>query len=127
MSEAVVVTSRHTYSETIALLTRAITAAGSTLFANIDQSAAAAAAGLTLRPTTLLLFGNPKGGTPLMDEFPLVALDLPLKVLVWDEDGTAKVAYVKASEIAARFGVAGRDALISSLDRALETLVSTIA
>ncbi len=127
MSEALVVTSRHPYAETVALLTAAIAAAGSTLFASIDQSAAAAAAGLSLRPTTLLIFGNPKGGTPLMEAAPLSALDLPLKLLVWDEDGAVMVAYVRASAIAARYGVAGKDALIAALDRTLESLASSVA
>ncbi len=127
MSEALVVTSRHPYAETVSVLTAAIAAAGSTLFASIDQSAAAAAAGLTLRPTTLLIFGNPKGGTPLMEAAPLSALDLPLKLLVWDDDGAVKVAYVKASAIAARYGVTGKDELIAALDRTLESLAASVA
>jgi uncharacterized protein (DUF302 family) len=127
VSEALVVTSRHPYAETVALLNAAIGAAGSTLFASIDQSAAAAAAGLTLRPTTLLIFGNPKGGTPLMEAVPLSALDLPLKLLVWDEDGTVRVAYVRASAIAERYGVTGKDALIAALDRTLESIASSVA
>ena len=54
------------------------------LFARIDQAAEAAAVGLTLRPTTLLIFGDPSKGTPLMEVYPDLAIDLPLKVLVWE-------------------------------------------
>ena len=75
---AIVSISRYAYGETVERLMSAIAAAGTTLFAQIDQSAAAENAGLRLRPTTLLVFGNPKAGTPLMDAFPLAALDLPL-------------------------------------------------
>ncbi|QHE94364.1 DUF302 domain-containing protein [Pandoraea fibrosis] len=69
-----------------ATLTRVIDALkqhGMTIFADIDQSAAAASAGLALRPTRLLLFGNPKGGTPVMAANPHAGLELPLKVMVW--------------------------------------------
>ena len=54
------------------------------LFAHIDQSAEAAAAGLKLRPTVLLVFGDPGKGTPLMESYPTLALDLPLKALIWE-------------------------------------------
>ncbi|MGA9419046.1 MAG: DUF302 domain-containing protein, partial [Candidatus Cybelea sp.] len=64
--------SRYSYSETLAKLTKAMTDAGNTIFATIDQAAAAAGVDMTLRPTALIVFGNPKGGTPLMDAFPLV-------------------------------------------------------
>ena len=85
--------SRYSYSETVERLAKAITAGGNTIFATIDQAAAAEASGLALRPTTLVIFGNPKGGTPLMDAFPLVALELPLKLLVWQDDNGVKIAY----------------------------------
>ncbi|MBV9101939.1 MAG: DUF302 domain-containing protein [Candidatus Eremiobacteraeota bacterium] len=80
---------------------------GNTVFAMIDQAEAAAKVGLTLRPTTLIVFGNPKGGTPLMEALPLIALELPLKMLVWEENGTVNVSYVPMSEIAARYGAKG--------------------
>jgi len=127
LSEAVVKTSRHSYTDTVERLTATIAAAGNTLFAKIDQSAAAASVGMSLRPTTLLIFGNPKGGTLLMDAFPLSALDLPLKLLVWEESDTVDVAYTPANVLAARYGVAGKDALIAALDHALETVVASIA
>jgi uncharacterized protein (DUF302 family) len=108
-------------------LSAAIADAGNTVFATIDQSAAARAAGLALRPTTLIVFGNPRGGTPLMDEFPLVALDLPLKIVVWEEDGGVNVTYEPVSEIAARYQVTGMDARIAAMDAALEALTAGLS
>jgi uncharacterized protein (DUF302 family) len=114
--------SRHSYPDTIARLSKAITDAGNRIFTTIDQSAAAAEVGLKLRPTSLIIFGNPKGGTGLMDAFPLVAFDLPLKLLVWEEEDRVKVGFVPMSEIAARYGVTGMDSQIAAMERALNTL-----
>ena len=82
---------------------------------------------MTLRQTTLIVFGNPKGGTPLMEAFPLVALDLPLKLLVWEENGSVNVAYLPMSEVAARYAVTGMDARIAAMDAALQTLAESVA
>ncbi len=120
---ATIARSSLTYDETIGSLKEAITGAGNTIFALIDQSAAAQSAGLSLRPTTLLVFGNPKGGTPFMDAFPQVALDLPLKLLVWEEESNVNVAYVPMSDIAARNGVVGMDARIEAIDRAVDSML----
>jgi uncharacterized protein (DUF302 family) len=114
--------SRYSFSDTIAKLTRAMTDGGNAIFATIDQAAAAKDVGLTLRPTALIVFGNPKGGTPLMDAFPLVALELPLKLLLWEENGSVNLAYVPISEIAARYGVTGMDARVVAIDRAVDAL-----
>jgi uncharacterized protein (DUF302 family) len=119
--------SRYPYSATLERLSKAITDGGNTIFATIDQAAAAKSAGLSLRPTALIIFGNPKGGTPLMDAFPLVALDLPLKLLVWEEGDNVSVGYVMMSEIAARYGVAGMDERIAAMDRAVDTLINMVA
>jgi len=73
-------------AETIDQLEALATAQGMRIFARIDQKAAAEDAGLTLRPTVLLIFGDPKSGTPLMAAHPSVALDLPLKALAWQDD-----------------------------------------
>ncbi len=79
-----------------------------------------------MRPTTLIIFGNPKGGTPLMQAFPLVALDLPLKVLVWEERGCVNVSFVPMSEIAARYSMTGLEAQIITMDRALDALTNAV-
>jgi uncharacterized protein (DUF302 family) len=73
------------------------------VFAVIDQSAEARQAGLSLRDTTLVIFGNPSAGTPVMDAAPLAALDLPLKVLIWDDTGQTKVSYWSPAVLAARY------------------------
>jgi uncharacterized protein (DUF302 family) len=82
-----------------------LAAKGIKLFAVIDHSGEAAAAGLELRDTKLVVFGNPAAGTPLMQAAPLAALDLPLKVLVWDDGGQTKLSYTEPAEIAARYGL----------------------
>ena len=88
--------------ETVARLTDMLAARGMTVFAVIDQAAAARAVGLGLRETTLVIFGNPAGGTPVMVAVPLAAVDLPLKVLIWDDAGQAKVSYYAPATVAAR-------------------------
>ncbi len=75
---------------------------GMKLFAVIDQSAEAARAGLRLRDTTLVIFSSPAAGTPVMEASPLAALDLPLKVLIWDDAGQVKVSYSAPAWLAAR-------------------------
>jgi uncharacterized protein (DUF302 family) len=123
--EADVVTklSPHPVAETVSRLTSMISAKGIRLFAVIDQSAEARQAGLTLRQTTLVIFGSPAAGTPVMAAAPLAALDLPLKVLVWDDDGQTKVSYYSPDALAARHhlgaGLAGNLAAVNVLTDAL--------
>ena len=89
-----------------ARLEAAVAQRGLTVFARIDFAADAAAVGLTLRPTRLLQFGNPRAGSPLIVAAPSVALDLPLKVLVWEaHDGTVWVGYTTPESLAERHGV----------------------
>ncbi len=80
---------------------------GIKIFARIDHSGEAAQAGLTMPPTQLLIFGNPKGGTPIMLAAPLAAIDLPLKVLAWqDREGAVWVSYNDPEHFRERFGLA---------------------
>lgn len=88
--------------ETVDRLTDLAAAKGMKIFAVIDQSAEARAVGQQLRETTLVLFGSPAAGTPVMEAEPLFALDLPLRVLVWADDGQTKVTYYAPDELAAR-------------------------
>jgi uncharacterized protein (DUF302 family) len=89
-----------------ARLEAAVAARGLTVFARIDFAADAAAVGLRLRPTRLLVFGNPRAGTPLLAVAPTVAIDLPLKVLIWEAaDGTVTVGCNTPAWIGARHGV----------------------
>jgi uncharacterized protein (DUF302 family) len=108
---------------TVARFRELLDAKGLTLFALIDQGAAAHGVGLELRATTLILFGNPRAGTPVMVSSPLAALDLPLKVLIWADDDQTKVSYVTPDALVARYqlapelrgNLAGIDALTDEL------------
>jgi uncharacterized protein (DUF302 family) len=82
--------SSHSVDQTVERFEQLLQSKGITLFAAIDHSGAAAKVRMTMRPTKLLIFGSPKAGTPLMLAAPSIAIDLPLKVLVW-EDGQGKV------------------------------------
>jgi uncharacterized protein (DUF302 family) len=113
-------------AETVSRLSAAVAARGMKEFAVIDQSREAKGAGLELRETTLVIFGSPQAGTPVMVAAPLAALDLPLKVLVWRDGDQTKLSYTAPAVIAARYGLsddlvrglAGIDALTSGvLDR----------
>jgi uncharacterized protein (DUF302 family) len=89
-------------AETVERLTALLSAKGIRLFAVIDQAAEARQAGLDLRDTVLVIFGSPAAGTPVMAARPLAAIDLPLKVLVWDDDGQTTVSYYSPATLAAR-------------------------
>jgi uncharacterized protein (DUF302 family) len=108
---------------TVSKLTGMINAKGMKLFAAIDQSAEARQVGLSLRATVLVIFGSPAAGTPVMAAAPLTALDLPLKVLVWDDEGQTKVSYYAPAALAARHhlgpDLAGNLAGINALTDAL--------
>jgi len=84
-SSVVTLQSKYDFEATVFRLKTALAAHGVTLFADIDQSAAAAKAGASLRPTRLFLFGNPKAGTPVMEANPHAALELPLRGVVWED------------------------------------------
>jgi len=89
-------------ADTVHRLTSLIAARNLTLFAVIDQRAAAATAGLDLRATTLVIFGSPAAGTAVMVAAPLAAVDLPLKVLIWDDGGQTTVSYYDPAALADR-------------------------
>jgi uncharacterized protein (DUF302 family) len=97
--------SPRSFAETVTRARDLINAKGMKIFAVIDQRAEAQAAGLDLRDTTLVIFGNPAGGTPVMAAAPLSALDLPLKVLIWADDGQVKVSYDAPEELGRRHGL----------------------
>ncbi len=86
--------SPYTVAETVSRLETVVQAKGLSVFMRIDHSAAAANVGLTMPPAVVVLFGSPKSGTPLMIASPTLAIDLPLKALVWqDGNGTAWLSY----------------------------------
>src|SRR5215831_13167709 len=87
-------TSAYSFDETLARVEAAVQEKGLTLFARIDHSVEAELAGLSMQPASVLIFGAPKAGTPLMVASPLIALELPLKALVWqDGAGSVQVSY----------------------------------
>jgi uncharacterized protein (DUF302 family) len=92
-------------TDTVARLTELVAAKGMKLFAVIDQRAEASQVGLQLRETVLVLFGSPAAGTPVMQAAPLAALDLPLKVLIWDDEGQTTVTYTAPDALAMRYGL----------------------
>jgi uncharacterized protein (DUF302 family) len=88
------VPSKHSVDETVERLKSILQAKEITLFALVDHSGEAAKVGMQMRPTKLLIFGNPKAGTPLMRAAPSIAIDLPLKILVWqDAEGKVWLSY----------------------------------
>ena len=99
------------FAETVERLSSAIAKAGMTLFAKIDHAAAAHAVGLALPPTLVLIYGNPKGGTLVMQATPQAALDLPLRALVREaEDGRTLIAFHPAGEMLQHAGVSAETA-----------------
>ena len=99
------VPSRYSVPETLARLQSILKEKGMTAFALVDHSGEAEKAGLTMRPTQLLIFGSPKGGTPLMVAAPRLAIDLPLKALAWqDEQGQVWLSYNAPEYLQQRHG-----------------------
>ena len=112
-------------ADTVARLTDLLAAKNQKLFAVIDQRAEAQQAGLDLRDTTLMIFGSPAAGTPVMDAVPLSALDLPLKVLIWADGEQAKVSYYSPAALAARHHLpADLAARLGGIDPLTDALVA---
>ena len=98
--------SNHSVDQTVDKLKHILESKGVTLFALIDHSGEAERVGMKMRPTKLLIFGSPKAGTPLMLAAPSIAIDLPLKILVWeDSHGKAWVSYTSPEYLKERHGL----------------------
>lgn len=93
---------RGNVADTVSKLIDLVEARGMKVFAVVDHSGEAAGQGLDLRDTKLVIFGSPAAGTPVMQASPLTALDLPLKVLIWDDDGQTNVSFTSPDVLAAR-------------------------
>ena len=105
-SELTTVLSHRGPKETLDRLEAEVKAKGLTVFARIDHAAGAAAVGMTLLPTAVLIFGNARGGTPLMQANQLIGIDLPLKVLVWqDTSGKTWMSYYDPTVLVRRHGL----------------------
>jgi len=116
--------SSHGAKETMDRLEAALRANGVTIFARIDHAAGAASVGEDLRPTELLIFGNPKGGTPLMQAQQTIGIDLPLKALVWqDAAGGVWLSYNDPAWLAQRHGLGPQAATpVATLGAMLKTM-----
>jgi uncharacterized protein (DUF302 family) len=115
----------HSVDQTVAALTAILDAKGIKLFALVDHSGEAAKVGMTMPPTKLLIFGSPKAGTPLMLASPSSAIDLPLKVLVrQDQDGSVEITYNSSAYLGARHGLS--EELLKNIV-GIEALVNKIA
>ena len=110
--------------DTMNRLEAAVQAKGMTVFARIDHAAGATAVGLSLRPTEVLIFGNAKGGTPLMNSVQTIGLDLPLKALVWqDAFGGTWLSYNDPAWLAKRHGIgAETEPAVNNMTAALNAL-----
>lgn len=114
------VKSKHSVAATVDKLESALASKGMTIFKRVSHSDGAARVGLELRPTELMIFGNPKVGTPLMQCQQLAALDLPQKALVYeDENGQVWFAYNDPAYIAGRHNISGCDAVVTKISKAL--------
>ena len=98
--------SNHSVEQTVEKLKHILQYQGVTLFALVDHSGEAEKAGMKMRPTKLLIFGSPKAGTPLMLAAPSSAIDLPLKILIWEDDqGKVRVSYNSPDYLQERHGL----------------------
>jgi uncharacterized protein (DUF302 family) len=113
----------HSFAETMTLLEYALLERKLTIFARIDHAAGAALAEMELRPTTLLIFGNPQAGTPLMQAVQQIGLQLPLKILVW-EDGVGQtcLSYDDPAWIARRFSLDPAMPAVVAMSKALAAI-----
>lgn len=111
------------FAVTAERLEAAIAAKGLTLFAKIDHAAGAASMGLSLRPTVLLVFGSARAGTPLMQASPTIAIDLPLKALVWEDDGgKAWLGYNDPEWVAVRHGAGAPREIVANMQATISGL-----
>ena len=122
----IAVKSAHTATETGTRLVAAIEARKLTLFARIDHAAGAKKIDKTLRPTEVFIFGNPNGGTPLMECAQSMGIDLPLKMLVWQEaDGSVMLGYNDPAWLAKRHGTACEQP-VAGISKALEGIAKSV-
>jgi uncharacterized protein (DUF302 family) len=122
----ITIESRFGPEETMNRFEAEVRARGMTVFAHVDHAAGAAAAGMPLRPTELLIFGNARTGTPLMEATQTLGIDLPLKALVWqDASGAAFLSYNDPAFLAHRHGIDGAsNPTVEAMAAALKAIAS---
>lgn len=125
-NQPVTVKSKYSHAKTVDLLEKAIASKKLTLFTKIEHHLGAKKVGLELRPTSLIIFGNPKVGTPIMLENQMAGLTLPMKLLVYDDPaGTTYVAYNKPTEMQQDLKLETSKPITEKMTKALESLVAS--
>jgi len=123
------VTTKHSpwsVAETVERLRQVLDSRGVKVFAVVDHSGEARAVGLELRDTSVVIFGSPLAGTPVMQAAPLAALDLPLKVLVWADGDQTRIDYTSPSDLAARYGFDGELAVgLAAIDAVTDAAIAS--
>lgn len=120
--------SAHSVADTMDRLEQKVTAAGFRVFARVDHGAGAKSVDMPLRPTQLLIFGNPKGGTMLLQSQQTVGIDLPLKYLVWeDAAGTVRVGWNEPAWIVGRHDITDKAPVVKKMTGALNKFASEAA
>ena len=111
------------FEETVVALQKELNSRGITIFATINHQKAAEAVGESMQPATVLIVGNPKVGTALMQENPRLAIELPLKILIYEEDKTVKIRYEKIAAIAKKYDIKQNFATAEKIDSAMQQLI----
>ena len=120
----ITVESRFPHEETVQRLETAVRNAGMTPFAHVDHSAGAAGVGLMLRPTQVLIFGNPRAGILLIQDNQKIGIDLPLRALIWQDDNDRIwVSYIEPAAIAEQYGITNRENLLSKMGQSVKLAV----
>jgi uncharacterized protein (DUF302 family) len=128
MGDLITISSHFGPKETVDRLETEIQAKGMKVFARIDHAAGAAEVGLTLRPTELIIFGNARGGTPLMQSAQTVGIDLPLKALVWqDAAGKTWISYNEPRWIVQRHNIANAESIVNKMADLLRAISTKAA
>ena len=113
------------FEETVAALQKTLNSKGITIFATIDHKKAAEAVGENMQPATVLIVGNPKVGTALMQENPRLAIELPLKILIYEEGKTVNIRYEKIAAIAEKYLIKQNFATAEKIDAAMLQLIKS--
>ena len=111
------------FEETVAALQKTLSSKGITIFATIEHHKAAEAVGENMQPATVLIVGNPKVGTALMQENPRLAIELPLKILIYKEEKIVRIRYEKISAIAEKYHIKQNFATAEKIDTAMQHLI----
>ena len=113
------------FEETVVALQKELNSRGITIFATIDHKKAAEAVGENMQPATVLIVGNPKVGTALMQENPLLAIELPLKILIYEERKTVNIRYEKIAAIAEKYHIKQTFSTAEKIDAAMLQLIKS--